>query len=134
MSKDNLGKKQAIILHNCVINDERYDLVIIPHRQTIRYVRTKRQTLRKKNISKQKQVFRKRFSERRNAVSESEISAVQELHNLKESIKNHQIDNQLLFLFRTHIPMIKKRKTKFKKVIPKQTNTSIQLEPTNKTH
>ena len=54
MSRDNLGSKQTIIFHNCIINDERYDLVITPHRQSIGYIRTKRQLLRKKIISKQK--------------------------------------------------------------------------------
>ena len=48
MSRDNLGNKQTIILHSCIINNERYDLVITTPRQTIVYIRTKRQTLRKK--------------------------------------------------------------------------------------
>ena len=34
MSLDNLGKKQTIILHNCEINNEKYDLVITPHIQS----------------------------------------------------------------------------------------------------
>ena len=94
MSRDNLEKKPTILLHNCIINDERYDLVITPHRQTIEYIRTKRQTLGKKILSKQKQIFRKRVSKQRNAVSDSETSAIQELHNLKDSInKNLQNDN-----------------------------------------
>ena len=98
MSKENLGNKQTIVLHNCIINDERYDLVTTPHRQTIGYIRTKRQTIRKKSISKPKQIIRKRFSKRRNAVSESETSAIRELHNLKKSInKNHQTDDQTKF-------------------------------------
>ena len=84
MLRDNLGNKQTIILQNCVINDKRYGLVITPHRLTIAYVGTKRQTLRKKIISKQKQLIRKRFSKRRRAVSESETSAIHEFHNLKE--------------------------------------------------
>ena len=79
MPKDNLGNKQTIILHYCIINDEIYDLVITPHRQTIGYIRTKRQTLRKKIISKQKKIIQKRFSKRRNAVAESETSGKQEL-------------------------------------------------------
>ena len=62
MSRDNLGNKQTIIIHNCLINDERYDLVITPHRQSIRYIRTKRQTLRKKMFNKQKQIIRKKIS------------------------------------------------------------------------
>ena len=62
------------------------------------YIRTKRQTLRKKFNNKQKQIIGKRFSKRRNAVSESETTAIQELHNLKDSInKNHQIDDQIYF-------------------------------------
>ena len=98
MSRDNLGNKQTIILHNCLINDKRYDLVITPPRQTKGYIGTKRQTLRKKIFTKQKQNIRKRFSKRRNAVSESETSAIQELHNLKDSKnKNHQIDDQIHF-------------------------------------
>ena len=62
MSRDSLGNKQTIIIHNCLNNDERYDLVITPLRQTIGYIRSKRQTLRKKIINEQKQIFRKRFS------------------------------------------------------------------------
>ena len=45
MSLDNLGNKQTIILHNCEINNEKYDLVITPHRQPTEYIRTKRQTI-----------------------------------------------------------------------------------------
>ena len=98
MSRDNLGNKQTIIIHNCLINDDKYDLVIKPHRQSVGYIRTKRQTLRKKIINKQKKTIRKRFSKRRNAVSLSETTAIQKLHNLKDSInKNHQIDDQLYF-------------------------------------
>ena len=61
MSRDNLGNKQTIIKHNCLFNDEKYDLVITPRRQTIGYIRTKRQTIRKKIISKQIEIIRKRF-------------------------------------------------------------------------
>ena len=32
MSRDNLGNKQTV-LHNCLIKNEKYDLVITPHRQ-----------------------------------------------------------------------------------------------------
>ena len=61
MSRDNLGNKQTIITHNCLINDESYELVITitPHRQTKGYIRTKRQTLRKKLFNKQKQTINK---------------------------------------------------------------------------
>ena len=98
MSRDNLGNKQRFILHNCLINDERYDLLITPHRQSVGYIRTKRQTLRKKIINKQKQIIRKRFSKRRNAVSESETSAIQELHNLKDSKKTIRLTIKFIFL------------------------------------
>ena len=70
MSRDNLGNKQTIIIHNCFINNEKHDFVITPHRQSVGYIRTKRQTLRKKAFNKQKQIIRKRLSKRRNAVSE----------------------------------------------------------------
>ena len=136
MSRDHLGNKQTITLHNCLINDERYDLVIKPHRQLIRYIRTKRQTLRKKIINKQKQIIKKRFSKRGNAVSESEFSAIQELHNLKDSInKNHQIDDQIYFTdSETTSPASIKGKRRIKKLLQKQTNTSGQLKSTNKIH
>ena len=92
MLRDNLGNKQTIKIHNCSINNEKYDLVITPHRQSVGYIRTQRQTL----ISKQKQIIRKRFSKRRNA--ESETTAIQELNNLNDSInKNHQNDEQIYF-------------------------------------
>ena len=98
MSRDNLGNKQTIIIYNCLINNDKYDLIITPHRQSVGYIRTKRQTLRKIIINKQKQIIRKRFSKQRNAVSESETTAIQELHNLKDSKnQNHQIDDQLYF-------------------------------------
>ena len=47
MSLNNLGNKQTIVLHNCEINNEKYDLVITPHKQTIGSIRTKRQTIKK---------------------------------------------------------------------------------------
>ena len=34
MSKDNFGNKQTIIKHKLLVNDEKYDLVITPHRQS----------------------------------------------------------------------------------------------------
>ena len=40
MSRDNLGNTQTIILHNKIFNDERYDLVVTPQRQTRGYIRT----------------------------------------------------------------------------------------------
>ena len=47
MSFKNLGNKQTIVLHNCEIDNQKYDLVITPHTQTVGYIRTKR--LKKKN-------------------------------------------------------------------------------------
>ena len=62
------------------------------------YIRKKIQKLREKIKKQTKKNIRKRFSKRRNAVSESETTAIHELHNLKYSInKNHQIDDQLYF-------------------------------------
>ena len=67
------------------------------HRQTIGYIRSKRQT-RKKNITKQKQMIRKRFSKQRNAVSESDTNTIQKRQELKYSIyKNNPIDDQKYF-------------------------------------
>ena len=54
MSRDNLGSKQKIVLHKCLIKNERYDLVITPHRQTIGKIRSKRQTQKKDNHIKTK--------------------------------------------------------------------------------
>ena len=33
MSLSNLGNKQTIVLHNCEINNEKYNLVITPHKK-----------------------------------------------------------------------------------------------------
>ena len=87
MSLNYLGNKQTIVLHNCEINNETYDLVITPHKQTIGYIRTKRQTIKRQFISKQRQIIRKRFSKRRNAVSESEVSNLDALCILEETVK-----------------------------------------------
>ena len=87
MSLDTLRNKQTIILHNCEINSEKYDVVITPHKQTIIHLRVKRQTTTRKVLSKQRQITRKRFSKRRNAVSESKTSNLEELYSLKDSVK-----------------------------------------------
>ena len=47
MSLKNLGNKQLIVIHNCEIDNQKYDLVITPHKQTVEYIHTKRQTLKK---------------------------------------------------------------------------------------
>ena len=94
MSFKNLRNKQTIVLHNCETDNKKYDLVITPHTQTVGYIRTKRQTLKRKIITKQRQ----RFSKNRNAFSESEASNLDELYKLKESIdKNWPIHDQLYF-------------------------------------
>ena len=94
MSRDNLGSEQTIILHNCLIENERFDLVITRHKQSNGYIRS---TTRKK-IIKQKQIIKRRFSEKRNAVSESDKNTIQELQDLKDSInKINPIENQNKF-------------------------------------
>ena len=98
MSLNNLGNKQTIVLHNCEINNEKHDLVITPHKKTIGYIRTKRQTIKRKLLSKQRQITRKRFSKQRNAVSVSETSNLDALYKLKDSVnKNCPVHDQLYF-------------------------------------
>ena len=89
MSLDNLGNKQTIKLHNSEINNEKYDLVITPHTQSIGYIRTKRQTIKRKILSKQRQITQRRFSKQRNAFSESETSHLEELYRLKDSVNKN---------------------------------------------
>ena len=79
MSLKNLGNKQTIVLHNCEIDNQKYDFVITPHTQTVGYIRTKRQIIKRKILSKQRQITRKRFSKNRNAFSESENSSLDAL-------------------------------------------------------
>ena len=64
MSFKNLGNKQTIVLHNYGIDNQKYDLVITPHTQTVGYIRTKRQTIKRKIINKQRQITRKKFSKK----------------------------------------------------------------------
>ena len=59
MSRDNLGSKQTTVLQNCLIKNERSDLLFTPHRQTKGYIRSKRQTRKKTTITKQKQIIKK---------------------------------------------------------------------------
>ena len=61
MSLNNLGNKRTIILHNCKINNETYDLVITPHKQTIGYIRSKRQTIKRKILSHKDKLHEKYF-------------------------------------------------------------------------
>ena len=98
MSLINLGNKQTIVLHNCKRKKETYDLVITPHKQIIGYIPTKRQTIKRKILSKQRQITLKRFSKRRNAVSESEVSDLDALYKLKDTVnKNYPVHDQLYF-------------------------------------
>ena len=59
MSRDNLGSKQTTVLHNCLIKNERSDLLFTPHRQTKGYIRSKRQTRKKTTVTNQKQIIKK---------------------------------------------------------------------------
>ena len=98
MSFKYLGNKQTIVLHNCEIDNQKYDLLITPHTQTVGYNRTKRQTIKRKITNKQKQIARKKVSKNKNAFSESEAKSLDELSKLKESIdKNCPIHDQLYF-------------------------------------
>ena len=117
MSFKNLGNKQTIVLHNCEIDNKKYDLVISPHTQTVGYIRIKRQTLKRKIINKQRQTTRKRFSKNRNTFSKSEASNLDELYKLKESIdKNCHIHDQLCFSdSETTSNSSKRRKRRIKK-------------------
>ena len=60
MSRD-LGSKQTITLHKFLIKNQRYDLVILPQKQTIGYIRSKRQTCKKTITRKQKQILKDGF-------------------------------------------------------------------------
>ena len=75
MSLKSLEKKQIIVLHNCEIdNNQKHDLVITSHTQTVGYIRTKRQIIKRK------------------------ISILDALYKFKESVnKNCPIHNQLYF-------------------------------------
>ena len=117
-------------------NNEKYDLVITPHRQSTGYIKTKRQTIKRKVLIKRKQITRKRFLKQRNAFSESETSHLQELCRIKESInKNYPVIDTLCFLTqKPHHTHQYKEKEEEKKHIQKQTSTTIQMESTNKTH
>ena len=98
MSFKNLGNRQTIVLHNCEIDNQKYDLKNTPHTQSVGYIRTKRQTIKRKIINKQRQITRKRISKNRNAFFESEANSLDELYKLKELLdKNCPIHDQLYF-------------------------------------
>ena len=52
MSFKKLVNKRTIVLHNCEIDNQKHDLVITPHTQTVGCIRTKRQTIKRKIINK----------------------------------------------------------------------------------
>ena len=98
MSLKNLGNKQTIVIHNCQIENQKYDLVITPHTQTIDYIHTKRQTLKRTILRKQRHKTRKRFSKHRNAFSESEVSSLDALYKIEDTIsKNYPIRDSVYF-------------------------------------
>ena len=82
MSLKNLGNKQTIVIHNCQIENQKYDLVITPHTQTVEYIHTKLQTLKRTILRKQRQITQKIFSKHRNAFSESEVSSLDALYKV----------------------------------------------------
>ena len=86
MSLKNLGNKQTIVKHNREIENQKHDLVITPHTQTVEYIHTKRQTLKRTILSKQRQITRKRFSKYLNAFSESEVCSLDALYEVEDSI------------------------------------------------
>ena len=81
MSLKNLGNKQTIVLDNCQRNNQKYDIVITPHTQTIGYIRTKRQKIKRKIISKKRQITRKDFK--------AEVSNLDALYKLKDSVNKN---------------------------------------------
>ena len=87
MSRDNLGTKQTIILHNCLINNELYDLVITQHRRTLGYIKSKDKH-EKYSKSNTKAKYQKN-SRRRNSISESDTNTIKELQDRKDSINKN---------------------------------------------
>ena len=69
MSRDNLGNKHTIALHNCLIQNERYDLVITPHRRKIGFFRSKKNKKEGKNKKKLlNKIFPKHETQFRNLI------------------------------------------------------------------
>ena len=61
MSRDNLGSKQTFVLHNCLIKNDRHDLVITLHRQTNKILckkNTKKDNCHKTKANYQKTIFK----------------------------------------------------------------------------
>ena len=117
MSLKNLGNKQTIVIHNCQIENQKYDLVITPHTQTTEYIHTKRQTLKRTILSKQRQITRKRFSKNRNAFSDSEVSSLDALYKVEDSInQSYPIQDSVYFSdSETNTIASKKGKNRIKK-------------------
>ena len=98
MSLKNLGNQQTTVIHNCEIENQKYDLVITPHTQTFEYIHTKRQTLKRTIISKQRHITRKIFLKHRNAFSESEVSSLDLLYKIEDTInKTYPIQDSVFF-------------------------------------
>ena len=133
MSFKNLVNKQTVVLHNCEIDNQKYELLITPHTQTVGYIRTKRQTTKRKIISKQRQITGKRFSKNRNAFSRLKASSLDELYKLRESINNNcPIHDQLYFSdTETTSNSSIRRKRRIKSNINTNKYTYIYLESTN---
>ena len=117
MSLKNLGNKQTIVIHNCEIENQKHDLVITPHTQTVEYIHTKRQTLKRTILTKQRQLTRKTFSKYRNAFSESEVSRLDALYKVEDSInQTYPIQDPVYFSdSETNTISSKKGKNRIKK-------------------
>ena len=117
MSLKNLGNKQTIVIHNCQIENQKYDLVITPHTQKIEFIHTKRQSLKRTIQRKQSQITRKRFSKHRNAFSNSEVSSLDALYKVEDSInQSYPIQDSVYFSdSETNTISSKKGKNRIKK-------------------
>ena len=81
-----------------MINDEKYDFVITPHKQTVGNHKSKRKTRKKTIIAKQKHIIKRKLSKTRNAVSESDTITIQNFQDLNNSTgKIKPIDQRKCF-------------------------------------
>ena len=92
-------------------------ILLYPHKQTIEYIHTKRQTLKRTNLRKQRQITRKRFSKHQNAFSESEVSSLDALYKVEDSInQTYPIQDPVYFSdSETNTISSKKGKNRIKK-------------------
>ena len=98
MSLNNPGNKQTIVLHNCEINDKKYDLVITLHKQTIGYIRTKRQTKKEKFSVNKDKLHEKDFQSEETQSTNQKPVTCHALYKLKDSVnKNYPVKDQLFF-------------------------------------